>query len=395
MDEIKVLVTKYSNRKFYTMYYIDPLTEKMERKSTKETTKTKADRAAGKWQAEINSGIYRKTCNLSWSEFVEKHNDEVLPKLSDGNAGIREAVFKHLESYCNPKTVQRVATTRVMSGFQKWLRDQRSESDPKKPRFSVSTIASYLAHLRTTFNWAVRQKFIREAPVFEMPELPTGKLMKGRPLSDAEFQTMLNTVPDVRKYDAEIWKDFLRGLWLSGLRLSEGLRLSWDADSTFRIHLGSMYPQFAIEGAQKNGEYQYLPMARDFWEFISKTPEEDRTGFVLPLPSQSSKTGAQLSETRACRKISEIGTKAGIVTDAVKGSHASAHDLRRSFGSRWSKIVGEDQLKQMMRHKLIETTRRYYAEIDADNVSMQIWNMAEDAAKSQLKEGEKTENMRT
>lgn len=40
--------------------------------------------------------------------------------------------------------------------------------------------------------------------------------------------------------------------------------------------------------------------------------------------------------------------------------YAAAHDLRRSFGTRWASDVMPATLQQMMRHQSIETTRRSY-----------------------------------
>ena len=67
-------------------------------------------------------------------------------------------------------------------------------------------------------------------------------------------------------------------------------------------------------------------------------------------------------------------SKAGIVTDALKGSHATAHDLRRSFGNRWAKIVDKYELKELMRHANIETTLKYCVQEETDSLSERIWN---------------------
>ena len=37
--------------------------------------------------------------------------------------------------------------------------------------------------------------------------------------------------------DTEIWRHYLWGLWLSGLRLEESLVFSWDHDSPFAADL--------------------------------------------------------------------------------------------------------------------------------------------------------------
>jgi integrase len=42
--------------------------------------------------------------------------------------------------------------------------------------------------------------------------------------------------------------------------------------------------------------------------------------------------------------------------------YATAHDLRRAFGTRWSKRVMPATLQKLMQHASIETTMRYYVE---------------------------------
>lgn len=43
-----------------------------------------------------------------------------------------------------------------------------------------------------------------------------------------------------------------------------------------------------------------------------------------------------------------------------KVKFASAHDLTRSFGERWSSLVMPNVLKELMRHESIETIMKYY-----------------------------------
>ena len=57
---------------------------------------------------------------------------------------------------------------------------------------------------------------------------------------------MLAVVPKVRKHDAAKWKRYLRGLWLSGLRLNESMALSWDEGAPFNADLAGKYPAFRI-----------------------------------------------------------------------------------------------------------------------------------------------------
>jgi integrase len=72
------------------------------------------------------------------------------------------------------------------------------------------------------------------------------------------------------------------------------------------------------------------------------------------------KWGKPFTITEVCRLVSEIGQKARVVVDKASGKFASAHDLRRSFGTRWAKLLMPAVLRQWMRHADIATTMAYY-----------------------------------
>lgn len=52
----------------------------------------------------------------------------------------------------------------------------------------------------------------------------------------------------------------------------------------------------------------------------------------------------------------------------------SAHDLRRSFGERWSARVLPPLLMALMRHENIETTLRYYVGRNAQSLTQAVWD---------------------
>jgi hypothetical protein len=77
------------------------------------------------------------------------------------------------------------------------------------------------------------------------------------------------------------------------------------------------------------------------------------------------------------KTVSDIGKAAGVKvythprTGKVK--YASAHDLRRTFGERWASRLMPVQLMELMRHKNIETTLRYYVGANAQRTAQTIW----------------------
>lgn len=62
---------------------------------------------------------------------------------------------------------------------------------------------------------------------------------------------------------------------------------------------------------------------------------------------------------------------------AGKVKFASAHDLPRSFGTRWAPRVMPIMLQQLRRHESFDTTLRYYVRQDSENMADTTWAAAE------------------
>jgi integrase len=196
---------------------------------------------------------------------------------------------------------------------------------------------------------------------------------KGRALSQAEFDAMLAATKQVRRRDPGVWTRYLYGLWLSGLRLEESLILSWDREAPFCVDLMGRRPVFRIQAkAQKARRSEVTPLTPDFATWLSEVPEDERHGLVFKLPSLMDDTPLNLD--RVGKVISDIGRKAGVVVNRESGKTASAHDLRRSFGTRWAKRVMPAVLQRLMRHANVATTMRYYVDLEAGEVADDLWD---------------------
>ena len=53
--------------------------------------------------------------------------------------------------------------------------------------------------------------------------------------------------------------------------------------------------------------------------------------------------------------------------------HASAHDLRRGFGFRWSRRIMPAVLKELMRHADIKTTMDFYVGTEAEETARMLY----------------------
>lgn len=407
MNEIRVKVTKFSDRRYLLMYYDCPRTGKRVSRSTKQTTEREAVREAGKWEAELREGRYKPASKIAWAEFRQRYEDEVAAGLAHKTDRMVGTVFNTVERILPAVADGRLVDLDVdqLSDLQKQLRNEKR---------SEATIRSYFAHLRAALRWAVDLKMLPAVPKIMLAgRAKDASTMKGRPIKAEEFDRLLAKVEagliaasdaqnkrrerkrtltaeqaaKARRKQTERaaiaapdWHRLLNGLWLSGLRLGEALNLYWDRDDKLTISLDRRRPMLFIPAALDKGRKdRELPIAPEFAEFLAETPREARTGPVFPLRTLRGPmfpNGDWVS-----RVICQIGQAAGVKVNTSartgKTKFASAHDLRRSFGARWSARVMPAVLKELMRHESIDTTMRFYVGQNAEATADAIWAAAD------------------
>jgi integrase len=204
--------------------------------------------------------------------------------------------------------------------------------------------------------------------------------MKGRPITSAEFRRMLKaTAAVVGKDRAASWRQFLIGLWLSGLRLREAMQLAWQPGPHISVEQHGDRLRLRFPGhQQKSREDQLYPLTPAFAAFLQKTPNGKRKGWVFSPEAKSG--GRQNNPYDVGRIVSQIGAKARVIVDETwsedgtcRQKAASAHDLRRSFGNRWSLRVMPTILQKLMRHAHISTTMKYYVRLEVEETERVIY----------------------
>ncbi len=356
---VSVSVVKLQGKKFLYAQYRDEVTGKKVRKSTGETTKRKAERFAAQWEAEIKAG---KSAGSTWDNFRERFSLEHCCTLRESTAQSYEVILDQLEAFSKPLRLESV-TADFISRWRVHL---------VKIGVSDATRRTYLRTLKSALNWGAGVGLLSAVPRFPKEKrTDTGK-HRGRALTPAEVQTMIDTVPTVVSDSeaAEAYQRLIRGLYLSGLRVGESQSLSWDNKHLILADLTGKYPMFRFPGSlQKNGKTETVPMAPDFAAWLKETPKRKRTGMVMtvPFPADWPKEhGDAVGVERVAKIIAKIGKATNIRTS--KTSTPTAHDLRRSFASNWSQRVLPQVLQKMMRHSSITTTMSFYVSSQADAI---------------------------
>lgn len=344
----RVLIKSRSDRDAWELYYLDPLAGKRKRRLFR-GTRREAERAAAVWEHELANTAPMADC--SWAIARERFTDQYLlgklRRTCESYISCLNAFEKHIGKPARLSLIGPAVLGDLVSKM-------------RAAKLSHARQMSIVRHLRVFFRWCARMEFIERAPEYRMPHAPRGQSKaKGRPVSLREFGQMLRAVrQEVGKRDARAWRRLLIGLWLSGLRLGEALRLSWDSGPV-QIDLAAEHPCIVWgEGGQKNQQHGRTVIAPDFARWLSRVPADRRRGQVFP-------TGArrQAAINRASRTISAIGKRSGIIHPG--GKTPTAHDLRRSFGTRWAVKLPPAALCSLMRHAHITTTMNYYVDLNA------------------------------
>ena len=327
-----------------------------------------AERFCARLEEEVN-----KPGDVPWRTVLARYQVERLASTKASGHGKWRTARRTLTQFTEVKWLAEMDAD-LMSRFGAWLRQQD---------LATETVKGYLTEIRRTLRWAARIWPDYQAPVIDVPRTHHKRGGKGRPITGEEFERMLEQIEGVvgAKY-AESWRHTLEGFWLSGLRLNDVHVLRWHTGPLAVQRIETDRPRLYIgPGEDKAGREESLPMwhFEDLVEFLRQTPAEQRRGHVFrPMLPRGRASYDSMSRT-----ISAIGGKTvekdGDGNEVHKGAaiivdpgdppkYASAHDLRRSFATRWAPKVPRILLRGWMRHRSYLTTDQYYVDVDLDTI---------------------------
>lgn len=365
---ITVQVIRRRGRKFFQAEWRDPVTGRIKSKSTRCTTRKAALKFAGALAADLNAGRHNERRSVTWATFRDRWETEVGAGLAAKTTALTLTVFKHVETIVSPRMLDALDASEISEMVKLW----RKSADDAGYGLTEPSIKAYLTHLRAALNWAHGIKLIREVPMFTMPKRT--QVSRGRAVTTEEFERMLKATPKVVGEErAPSWQDHIEGLFWSGLRLGESLELHWTDDRLMSVDFSGRRPMLVIRpDGEKSHEDRLLPITPEFANWLKG---RETTGYVFnpaPPPGYAGRPPLDM----ASKTIASIGREAGVKVKTLRDGSprfASAHDLRRSFGTRWSKRVGPQVLQRLMRHASIQTTMKFYVDADAHDLADDVW----------------------
>lgn len=349
---IRVLVRFKSSSHNLQLYYVDPDSGKEVAKSSGTRDIRQADKAAARWEDELKD--FRGKDDDSWDYFRERFSEEHLAALSKKTHAIYETSLNAFEHEITVARVSEISASTISTFQAKMLEAGRP----------LTTAATYLTHLRAALNWAESVSMIHKAPTVKIPKQAKRVFMRGRPLTEVGYKSMLKACDTIYGQRAASWRRLLELLWLSGLRLGEAAALSWDQPPIVADLEAEPYPQllFYAEGHKARRD-EATPMTPDLAAWLQKTPPKQRRGLVAPVHVNN--------VPRLSQHIQAIGEAAGVRSTDDK--FASAHDFRRAFGTRWAAVVMPATLQKIMRHADISTTLKYYVGMSSADAGRELW----------------------
>ena len=392
VSEIAVWVIRKPGKTNFYLRYKCPITGQIFSKSSGTKSENDARKKAGEWQAQLKAGIAART-STRWEAFRDAYESHKVSGLRPRTQDKALGALNVVQQLMNPDDLRRI-TPQWMQLLVERLR--KSDRAP-------ATVESILRHFKAALNWAHEQSLMLTVPkIPRQNKVRMAKLMKGRPITTEEFERMLAAVETVwpdfkhdrndanlrRKEQRSSIKFLLHGLWLSGLRLGEALNLTWDQwDDGIWVDMTGEFVKLRIPAeAEKGGQDRLYPVTPDFAELLRLIPATSRTGFVFnPILSR----GVCRRTDTVSKAISLIGESAGVKVDAKPSKEsggkpkpvwASAHDLRRAFGYRWSRCVNSMVLRDLMRHASVTTTEKYYVGISADDTSRMLQGLLQQSS---------------
>lgn len=235
----KVRIARPSGRPFQLRYDC-PIEKREVRISTGTRDEDEVARQKAELEARLLLGLATKHGRyqvlgpeMDWSDFREQYRTFHLATVRDRTAASAESRLDIAERILKPRTLGDMADPVALQKLQANLL-AGLQSKNQKPR-SAHTVKGYMAHVLAALNWAYVQDWLLYAPKVRKIKTSKQKAMKGRPITKAEFQRMLEAVSDVvGESVSESWTHVLRGLWESALRINELMNVSWDKPGSIR-----------------------------------------------------------------------------------------------------------------------------------------------------------------
>ncbi|MEO1915026.1 MAG: site-specific integrase [Myxococcales bacterium] len=314
-----------------------------------------------------------KQGRMTWTDFRERYSMMHVRKLKSPSSV--EYRLNIVERAARPRYVDELLDAEKLKRLEIDLTIGCGSQKPKEGGRSSASVASILRTLKAALNFAHNEMNWIDRPCKLSIEKKHRKSPRGRPLTDDEVATLMESVKVVCGHDVDGWTFLLQGILATGLRLEEIHGMTWDQPGTIRplqTRAGHVVLEIPAD-MQKNGEQDVIGTPPEFAALLDTVPYDQRKGFIFnPTPRRPTRSGERLTIQQMGRVIRVIGQASGVVVNK-QGKTASAHDLRRTFAMGLIRRgVNPVDLQSVMRHSDFMTTRVFYLQAEAEEVAKRL-----------------------
>jgi integrase len=334
---IHVWVQRFTDRTNLMLLWNDPKDGRRSRSAGTADPKA-AEKKRADLEYELNHGKYVGASRMTWERFRELFEEEYLPNLRTRSRDKYREMLNIFEETAVPGLLRSVSE-RTVTAFLTGMRQREVRG---RVGLAPYTMKVYLQMLHKALNYAVEQKLLAECPDFPKVKVPK---RRPQPVPEELFERLLGKAP------SEEWRVLFLTGWLAGLRAGELYSLQWSPTEA------APYPDFARGrivlpgGFVKGAEDQWVPLDRDLQAALEALPKSGP--HVFPLVARH---GRRMALDTLCSRARRLAERAGV--------KLSLHPLRRGFGCRYAGKVPAQVLQKLMRHRNINTTLDYYANVD-------------------------------
>lgn len=233
----------------------------------------------------------------TWDECYDRYREHRRTRVREGSLAhalsrldiVRRIIDGYRVDHGLPeqRDIREDFTLEVLEYVQDRLLDgDECRYEQRSPMTVNTTMGAVMAFAR----YCHRHRWLGEIP--PLIKLDVEDVMKGRPITEAEFQLMMeSTVEIVGTGPAESWQRVLSILWESAFRVGDVMNFSWD-DSLCIVptlsNASDIFSTIAIPSSQKNKKTQVIPMLPGLESLLRATPVNARHGWIVnPLPLDS------------------------------------------------------------------------------------------------------------
>jgi integrase len=295
----------------------------------------------------------------TWEQAKELYQQVRVSRWREQSKRCWRSAYRKFEEVCSPVLLEDVTLTMVDT-FQVRCREE----------LAFSSMASYLRQLKAFL------RFCGDRFPYAVPKIPSlSSTTHGRPLTAAEFRKLLGAVDTVVEAKwAVSWKNLLKGLVHSGLRLNQALQLSTDPQAPIRIEgLDGTAPHLLITPeAHKGKRLASIPLIPPMVALVrSLLASQGNYGDSYVFHPEGAH-GPRRNMQGVSATIAAIGEASGVVTGTktkegkTVNRYPTAHDLRRTFIKRLVRLgLHPGEIIRFSQHKNWTTAENAYLDQDA------------------------------